>query len=98
MESLDLANIVTVGGPVAAIAIMAIWINYKLTIMWMNKWENERNVWRQEAMQEQANQRREREEYYMKLLAVLTRVESLLLRVEALLETVERGITEVEGH
>ena len=38
MEDL-LAQVLTIGGPVALLAILSIFINYKLTLRWMDSYE-----------------------------------------------------------
>lgn len=38
MEDL-VVQVLTIGGPVAALAIMSIYINYKLTLRWMTSYE-----------------------------------------------------------
>ena len=39
MDGVNLVNILTVGGPVAGIAILSIWLNHKLVTQWINQIE-----------------------------------------------------------
>jgi hypothetical protein len=48
MSKVDLAQIMTVGGPVAAIAILAIFINWKIVVKWADERKLTNEIWAQE--------------------------------------------------
>lgn len=39
MDGQSLVSIMTIGGPVAAIAVLSIWLNHKLVTQWINQIE-----------------------------------------------------------
>ena len=39
MDGKSLVDVMTIGGPVAAIAVLSIWLNHKLVTQWINQIE-----------------------------------------------------------
>ena len=70
MNLAELSQVVTVGGPVAAIAILAIYINWKIVI----RWSDERSATLEA-------QRQERAQFFEQLLHQMGEVAELLRRL-----------------
>jgi hypothetical protein len=75
MESEILAQIITVGGPVAAIAILAIYINWRIVLKWAEDRNNLVDMWAEE-----------RTEILNKLLTTMTELVSVIRRVESIID------------